>query len=133
MWTFDISFKEYGIFKHLKNVSEMNNDIKILKSLLFDSFCSKNTNNGFIYHNNDENIPAYISYYEGKISSKEYFFDGKAHRINGPARISYDINGQIYNIMYYINGCFYSTSSFARKTNHLICKNCQNFCNQNCF
>ena len=59
-------------------------------------------------------------------SGKYYFnLNGKLHRLDGPVRI----NGTSF----WIDGIAFSTVNFAEKTNHLVCKKCQMYCNQWCF
>ena len=52
-------------------------------------------------------------------------------RRDGPAysQISYPL---IHN-GYYLNGNGFTIEEFAKKTNHLICEYCENFCKQGCF
>ena len=53
--------------------------------------------------------------------------NGTPHRLDGYAK-SY------FNAKYfYINGIYYSNLEFAFKTKHLICRICEDFCNQKCF
>ena len=58
-----------------------------------------------------------------------HFFDekGNRHREDGYA------SKYSKSIFFVINEIDYDKFEFAEKTNHLICKNCQSFCNQNCF
>lgn len=50
---------------------------------------------------------------------------GFYHREDGPAVES------LFNIFYY-DGWRLNPFNWATKTNHLICKNCLNFCGQRC-
>ena len=94
-------------------------------------FLINNNNNNIYYFNLIGNIhrigkPA-IEYFDG---SKEWVINGKIHRIDGPAYI------QGNYIQFWINNVGYFRDKyykFADKTNHLICKNCNKFCKQECF
>lgn len=57
------------------------------------------------------------------------YFDinGYRHRNDGP---SYQDS---FLVNFYLNGDFNLPYIFAENTNHLICKYCENFCNQECF
>ena len=68
--------------------------------------------------------------YFGENSSCRFYFnlEMERHRLDGPAHI-----GEFNIILFYINGIYYRKSEFAVKTNHLICKNCKEFCKQRCF
>ena len=55
--------------------------------------------------------PAIISYYKdinGNIGYECYYQHNKYHRCDGPAYISYDINGVITSERYFINGIEYA-------------------------
>ena len=62
------------------------------------------------------------------ISYQEYWKNNFPHRDDGPYRLP---RGHIYNFS--INGLYCNSIFFQEKTNHLICKYCADFCNQNCF
>lgn len=51
-----------------------------------------------------EDGPAKISYNNGKLSRIEYIVDEKLHREDGPAIIIFDCNGIVCEEFYYING-----------------------------
>ena len=53
--------------------------------------------------------------------------DGKEHRLDGPSYINRNL------IQFWINNHYCSEKYFAKKTNHLICKFCGQFCKQGCF
>ena len=58
---------------------------------------------------------------------KHYFNENGWHKLDGPAFIK----GQYY--FFYINGNQFFLKEFAKETNHLICKFCEEFCKQECF
>lgn len=84
--------------------------------------------NGTLVHN--KNGPAIIwnSSYVDKYCYIEY---GKYNRIDGPAIYNRDYPNFSYS--YYLEGSFFTAKNFAEKTNHVICKYCENFCRQSCF
>ena len=56
-------------------------------------------------HRNPEIGPAHVGYYKnGNICYKEYWVNGKRHRLEGPAYISYYENGNIRYEQYWVNG-----------------------------
>lgn len=61
----------------------------------------------------------YLNYY---INS-----NGFKHREDGFATIQYPNYGN-----FFINGSYYDYDLFAKQTSHLICKNCNKFCKQQC-
>ena len=69
--------------------------------------------------------PAYIS-----SNSIQFYENDKLHRIDGPTWTLYLSKIKYY---FYINDIRYGKIEFAKKTNHLICKNCDGFCKQQCF
>ena len=106
-----------------------------------DKFYHNQENNEFLIKNFYDEIyfningeihkigkPAYIKYnINNSITHREFLENNKMHRLDGPA---YD---DIYNYEYFICGICYFPPEFAKKTNHLICKYCNNFCKQECF
>ena len=94
--------------------------------------------NNIIYNKVIAQYSPYNNYYYNTITN-EYFgqnyccrfyfnLKGQNHRIDGPAHL-----GTWNLILYYINNIHYNELEFADLTNHLICKNCNNFCKQKCF
>lgn len=74
----------------------------------------------------EKNKEFYILFLENKIYLDKFGFyhriDGKTYTINFPD-----------NCFYWIHGEHYFAIEFAQKTNHLICKVCNEFCKQGCF
>ena len=63
-----------------------------------------------------EDGPAVISYYvNGSIEYEEYWYNNKKHRLNGPADIVYDKNGDIQNEWYYINNIQYTEEEYVKE------------------
>lgn len=84
----------------------------------------------------------------------QWFINGLLNRLDGPASAN-SINGnfdlssedeatlsnvsklkkhnQNIDFKYYIDGKLLKLKEFSEKTNHLICKYCDKFCNQDCF
>ena len=78
----------------------------------------------FKYYYNEETREYFL---ETDWKSKYYFnLEGNIHRLDGPALINY------YKY-YYINYKYYYEKEFAKETNHLVCRICENFCKQGCF
>ena len=65
-----------------------------------------------------------IEYCDGE---KQWRENGKCHRLDGPSYISKNC------IQFWIKNICYSTKSFTKETNHLVCGNCGGFCRQECF
>ena len=65
----------------------------------------------------------------------KYLFNDIVHRIDGPAKIANHSNccGSGFIFLFALNGEYYEHFEFAEKTNHLICKKCNEFCKQSCF
>ena len=67
------------------------------------------------YHREDG--PAYISYYiNGNVRQKIYYINGKRHREDGPAYIYYYKNVNICREEYWLNGESYSKEEYLRLT-----------------
>ena len=85
----------------------------------------------YIIHN--DNGPAFIKYdNNGNILKEEFFINGLNSRLDGPAVIYYKKKKK-YNLFYVRGKKEFFHDYFAFKTDHLICKNCQSFCKQECF
>lgn len=77
----------------------------------------------------NENGPAFMNL----VGYKSWLINGYWHRIDGPARL-WDKSHPFFNDpQFYLEGRFYNAKLWSRETGHLICLNCNNFCNQNCF
>ena len=80
----------------------------VLPEVTFHLNGSKKTEKYFLNANGKlhrENGPAEISYYEsGGKEDEHYYINGVLHRLDGPAFISYHGNGKIKREAYYING-----------------------------
>ena len=73
---------------------------------------------------------------DGKVTKYLKFFSknmcfAKLDKIDGPA---IETTGNYHHgDIFYIKGQCFFANEFAEKTKHLICKNCKEFCKQNCF
>ena len=113
----EIEFK-FNIYDKLKFYYDEENEEYFLKT----EYRSK------YYFNLEGNVhrigkPA-IEYYD---RTKQWMENGNKHRLDGPA---YVYNSYKY---YWKNNNYYTESSFAEETKHLVCEKCGGFCRQGCF
>lgn len=75
-------------------------------------------------------------YYKSIWKSGSTFYNNRnklLHRLDGPAAIYY-VDNNYKGRVFFLNGKMCnSLAIFAKLTKQLICKICNNFCNQNCF
>lgn len=81
--------------------------------------------NDLIIITNDQ-VTKYLKYFPN------YRNFAQLHKDDGPA-IETTKKEYIHKYFYYLKGNPFDIKEFAEKTKHLICKNCKEFCKQNCF
>ena len=107
-----------------------------------DDFYYDDINNEYFLKNYSDNIIIYFSIHTGKKhrdgnyavkSANELFYykNGKLNRIDGAALIIDNIIN--FSYYFYIDEKWMYEKEFAKETNHLICKFCEEFCKQRCF
>ena len=82
-------------------------------------------NHDVFYHDDVNNI----YYVRNNTREDSFYFNnkGQIHNENGFAHL---FEG---NKTYYLNNLRYNLKNFSRKTKHLICRICEDFCKQECF
>jgi len=69
--------------------------------------------NGLTWHREDG--PAYYSYDNNNIRYVAYYINNIKHRLDGPAGIFYDMDGNIIQEAYYIDGIEYTKDNYHKE------------------
>ena len=110
--------------KYLKNIKQIKDDL-IKENLL--NIIKKNNQHYDVFNQNLELFILNNQYVFEKTRSFIIVNEQGLHsRLDGPAVVF------LFAQFYWINDIQYNQLKFAEKTNHLVCKYCQDFCGQQC-
>ena len=115
-----------------KSVSSDLDTLHLILPELHASYCNEKSEYKFYSKNNTPSILIYDD--NNNLLREEYYENGVNHRLNGPSVRERALSSDQFFYHYYINGSYFRyANDFAIKTNHIICDECNDFCNQNCF